>query len=298
MVENIARHRFTLQAAKIVAFATLIATALTACGSSARTDAGASEHSYDAVLHMIPNNGHELAFYVIPGQLPAIVLDAGGGADASYWKTLAPELARETGSQIITYDRAGTGRSDEIPGPWSPRDAAADLRAGLTQLGLPHDVVLVSHSLAGEVATYIVNEYPDQVSGAVLVDANLPEFFTDDETAKIVAANEQQIAALRDQPSTKQTRELLAQAADYGPTHLAYHQMSWPQGILAVILVSSSTPFEAPEDAQLWRNAQAQFTAAAPYRRLIVADNRSHEIPIDRPDVVGKAVMDMIGRIH
>ncbi|MFJ4653193.1 alpha/beta fold hydrolase [Nocardia sp. NPDC088792] len=239
---------------------------------------------------MISNNGHRLAFYVTPGRLPAIVLDAGGGNDASYWKQLAPALAARTGSEIITYDRAGAGRSDEVPGPWKAQDAASDLEAGLTQLGVAGRVILVAHSLAGEVATYFVDDHPDQVAGAVLVDADLPEFFTESETAKIVAANESQIAALQAQPSTRETRQLLAEAADYGPVHLAYHKMSWPQTVPAIAIVSAATPFDTPDDARLWKDAQADFVGEAPNRRLILAENSSHDVPLDRPDVVIGAI--------
>ncbi|MFI1920051.1 alpha/beta fold hydrolase [Nocardia sp. NPDC020380] len=246
-----------------------------------------------AAPQMISNDGHRLAFYVTPGKLPAIVLDAGGGNDASYWKDLVPALSARTGSEVITYDRTGSGLSDEVPGPWKAQAAASDLEAGLTQLGVAGRVILVAHSLAGEIATYFVNDHPDQVAGAVLVDANLPEFFTKSETAKIVAANQSQITALQAQPSTRETRQLLAQAADFGPVHLAYHEMSWPPSIPATAIVSSSTPFDTPDDALLWKAAQADFVAEASNRRLIVADNSSHDIPIDRPDVVIAAIEQM-----
>lgn len=251
-----------------------------------------------ATPQMISSGGHRLAFYVTPGRKPAIVLDAGGGDDASYWKDLVPALAERTGSEIITYDRAGAGRSDEVPGPWKAQDAAADLDAGLTQLGVAGPVILVAHSLAGEVATYFVNAHPDRVAGAVLVDANLPEFFTDSETAAIVAANESQIAALQAQPSTRETRQLLAEAADYGPVHRAYHQMSWPPCVPAIAIVSGTTPFDTPGDARLWRAAQAEFVGEAPNRRLVVAENSSHDVPIDRPDVVIEAIQQMVDRVH
>jgi len=125
---------------------------------------------------MITNQGHRLAFYVTPGHLPAIVLDSGGGLDASYWKNLVPTLATATGSEIVTYDRAGLGASDEIPGPWKPEDAVSDLDTGLRQLGLTRRVILVSHSEAGEIATYFVREHPGIVEAAMLVDATRRSF--------------------------------------------------------------------------------------------------------------------------
>jgi pimeloyl-ACP methyl ester carboxylesterase len=245
-------------------------------------------------VHMISNGDHSLAFYVTPGRLPAIVLDAGGGEDSSYWKEMAPALAKKTGSMIVTYDRGGMGKSDEVPGPWKVENAVSDLETGLTKLGITRDVVLVSHSQAGEVATYFAKENPKLLADAVLVDASLPDFFTDDEIAKIEAANKAQIAALKDQPSTKQTRQLQATAADWGPMHRAYHKVSWPQNIPATAIVSAKTPFETPEDAQLWRDAQQQFVNAAPNRNLVTAERSSHDIAVDRPDVIVEAVEKML----
>ncbi|MEU1626074.1 alpha/beta hydrolase [Streptomyces sp. NPDC020096] len=249
-------------------------------------------------LHMITNNGHKLAFYVTPGRLPAIVLDAGGGLDASYWKKIVPVLAKSTGSEIITYDRSGEGQSSDVPGPWKAQNAVSDLAAGLTQLGATKNVVLVSHSLAGEIATYFVRQHPHWITSAVLVDASLPEFYTDSETAKLVAANEQQIAALKGQPQTRATRQLLAVAENYGPVHLAYHKQTWPQNVPATAIVSSQTPFTTTSDAQLWRQAQQEFVSAAPNRRLVVAQHSSHDIPIDRPDVVINAVQETVKQVR
>ncbi|MDH6705286.1 pimeloyl-ACP methyl ester carboxylesterase [Kitasatospora sp. MAA19] len=299
-------------AALALAGVTVTAGTLSACGTAKTQDPrpattttgttpGATSSTAAAVepsLHMITNEGHKLAFYVTPGRLPAIVLDAGGGLDASYWNKLAPELAKNTGSEVITYDRTGEGKSDDAPGPWKAQNAAADLAAGLTQLGITKNVVLVSHSLAGEIATAFVQQHPDRIAGAVLVDANLPQFFTDSETAKLVAANTPQLDALRQAPQTRATRQLLAEAADYGPVHLAYHKLVWPRSVPATAIVSSQTPFPTPDDAQLWRQAQQDFVDAAPNRHLVVAENSSHDIPTDRPDVVINAVQDMVNQVR
>jgi len=276
--------------AAVVAASTLAGCA--AAPSPAATPASAHSPEVTSTRHVLAVNGHTLAFHVTPGRLPAIVLDAGGGLDSSYWKKIVPKLAERTGSEIITYDRAGEGASQEVPGPWKAQNAAADLHEGLRQLGVTHDVILVSHSLAGEIATHFVNAYPHVAVGAVLVDANLPQFFTDAETARIAAANQQQIEELKSKPSTRQTRQLLAEADDYGPVHQAYHRMTWPSSVPATAIVSSQTPFDTSDDARLWRKSQAEFVAAAPNRRLVTAAHSSHDIPIDRPGVVIDAIAD------
>jgi pimeloyl-ACP methyl ester carboxylesterase len=282
---SIVRRRALAAASALAALAFVTS----ACSSSQHS--GSQHSSTTPSPRMISNGGHRLAFYVTPGRLPAIVLDSGGGSDASYWKNLVPVLARDTGSEVIAYDRAGMGASDEVPGPWTVQDATADLGAGLTALGLTHDVVLVSHSEAGEIATCFANQHPGWIAGAVLVDASLPDFYTDSEISRIVAVNQQQIAALASQPSTKQTRQLQAVAQNYAPWHTTYHQMSWPRNIPATVIASAKTPFDAsPSDAQLWREAQTSFAAEAPNRRLITAAGTSHDVPLDRPDIVIQAV--------
>lgn len=245
---------------------------------------------------MISANGHELAFYVTPGNLPAIVLDAGGGLDHSQWKKIVPVLAKRTGSTIITYDRSGLGKSSYVPGAWKAQDAASDLAAGLKQLGVTNNVVLVSHSLAGEIATYFVRKHPDWVSGAVLVDASLPQFYTDSETARLVAAKKSKVEALKKKPRTDKTRQFLSLAADYGPAHRAYHKLSWPTSVAATVIVSAKTPFPTHKDARLWRDAQQKFANAARNRKLVVAEHSSHNIPGDRPDAVVHAVEDMMNQ--
>jgi pimeloyl-ACP methyl ester carboxylesterase len=260
--------------------------------------ASAAGSGTDSTLHLITSQGHKLAFHVTPGHLPAIVLDAGGGLDSSYWNSIVPVLAKNTGAEVITYDREGMGASDPVPGPWEAQNAVSDLETGLTDLGAAHDVILVSHSEAGEIATYITGQHPGQFAGAVLVDASVPQFSTDTEIARVAAATQAQvkaIQALKPASVTKADRQLLAVAAGYVADQRAYHQVTWPTSVPATVIVSSQTPFptSAP-DAQAWRTAQAEFAKAAPNRQLVTAAHSSHDIPLDRPDIVEAQIEAMV----
>ncbi|HUQ55695.1 alpha/beta hydrolase [Lentzea sp.] len=277
-----------------VVSAVLAAVSLTAVSAPAATSSPSS------ATRKVTNAEHDLVFHVIDGKLPALVLDAGGGLSSSYWKDLAPRLAKATGSKVITYDRAGEGKSDEVSGPWRVENAVSDLEAGLRALGVTKKVVLVSHSIAGEVATTFVNKYPGWVSGAVLVDANVPDFFTDEMLTAFEPVIEQQRAALLAQPSTKNNRQLLAVMVDYAATHRAFHRLSWPLDVPVTAIVTSETPFaDSPEAAQLWRDAQARFAQAGPGRKHVVAENTTHEgIATERPDVIAGAVEDVLKTIR
>ncbi len=246
------------------------------------------------VTQMIPRDGHNIAFHIHRGSPPVIVLDAGGGLDSSYWNALVPELAKRTGCKIITYDRAGFGRSDEVPGPWSVLSATEDLANGLQRLGATHHVILVSHSIAGEIATYLARLHPQWISGVVLVDANVPQFFTDEAIDRATAAYAPIIAATKAAPASQAGRQLLAVSESFRETSQAFHRVTWPASVPAIVIVSERTPFEAAQDAQWWREAHQEFVNGASNRKLVVAERSSHDVAHDRPDVIIEAVADLV----
>ena len=236
---------------------------------------------------------HHLAFHVTPGHTPIIVLDAGGGLDSSYWNTLVPELARRTGSEIITYDRAGFGDSDELKPPFRIQDAVADLTTGLEQLGATHDLILVPHSFAGEIATRLTLQHPDWVSGAVLVDTNVPEFFTDAEIQRWTQETAPQLTAMKAGHQDKSTRSMEAILATFPADGRAFRQLRWPSTIPCIVIVSEKTPFPPGSSAELWRQAHVAFAEAASNRTIMVARGSSHDVAHDRPDLIIQSIVDM-----
>ncbi|MFC5673842.1 alpha/beta fold hydrolase [Streptomyces incanus] len=305
------RRRPTYRVLSALALLTLTAGAVTACSNNDSASKPAASHSATSSaspgagrpgaskLHMITNDGHRLAFHVTQGNGHTIVLDSGGGEDSSYWKDLVPKLHADTGATVITYDRAGMGKSDVVPGPWKVESAVSDLRSGLEQLGVTKNVILVSHSQAGEIANYFAKENPKTLSGAVLVDANLPPFFTDEEIARLVAVSQPQIDAAKKDPDKPQNRQLISTAENFVPAHKAFHKVTWPDAVPATVIVSGKTPLDgSPVDAQRWRDAAASFAQDGPNRTLVTAKGSSHEVPKDRPDLVLKEIEDMVATQH
>jgi pimeloyl-ACP methyl ester carboxylesterase len=117
--------------------------------------------------------------------------------------------------------------------------------------------------------------------------------------AAILAAGAFLVGALTAcEASGAPTVTTLSRVPDADPAlRMVSNEISWPTEVPATVIVSAKTPFDAPGDAQLWRAAQAQFAGAAPNRQLVVAENSSHEIPIDRPDVVIKAVDNLANKL-
>jgi pimeloyl-ACP methyl ester carboxylesterase len=278
-------RRSWLDAAKIVSLSLLLPFS---------TGAHAENHQpAAAVTKMISRAGHKTAFHVREGSSPVIVLDAGGGADSSYWDTLVPELANRTGSKIITYDRAGFGRSDVVPGPWSLQGATDDLANGLKKLGATQNVILVSHSLAGEIATYLASQHPKWLTGVVLVDANVPQVYTDSFIDRAEAIYAPIIAATKAAPPSQQGRQLLALSESFRETSQEFHKATWPAEVPAIVIVAEHPPFEAEADVKWWKDAHRQFVDGAKNRKFVAADRSSHDVAHDRPDLIIQAIEEL-----
>jgi pimeloyl-ACP methyl ester carboxylesterase len=120
---------------------------------------------------------------------PTVVFVSGGGDRAETWsETLDPSqqavlpAIAET-NRVCAYDRPGTilavgegaedflpSRSGPVPQPTTLEDGAADLHALLGASGERGPYVVVGHSMGGVIARLYASEYPQDVSGLVLID--------------------------------------------------------------------------------------------------------------------------------
>jgi pimeloyl-ACP methyl ester carboxylesterase len=124
---------------------------------------------------MIDVGGHRLYIECSGSGGPAVILQAGLGASSSSWAGIAPAVA--TTATVCAYDRAGHGRSDEA-GPQDGIALATDLHTLLERAGIPGPYVLVGHSSGGPYVRVFAAQYPDEVAGMVLLDAQPPDAFT------------------------------------------------------------------------------------------------------------------------
>jgi pimeloyl-ACP methyl ester carboxylesterase len=98
---------------------------------------------------------------------PALVFVHGWSCDRSYWSGQVVHFAEQY--QVVTVDLAGHGESGSGRRAWTMPAFGADVVAVIENLDL-RELVLVGHSMGGDVIVEVALALPDRVAGLVWAD--------------------------------------------------------------------------------------------------------------------------------
>src|SRR5512140_2116427 len=129
----------------------------------------ADAKAYPPPGKMVDVGGYRLHINCTGSGSPTVVIESGWGASSAGWAWVQPEVAKTT--RVCTYDRAGMGWSEASPEPRTAREYAKELHTLLTNAKEPGPYVLVGHSMGGYTVLVYAHDYPAEVSGLVLIDA-------------------------------------------------------------------------------------------------------------------------------
>jgi pimeloyl-ACP methyl ester carboxylesterase len=113
------------------------------------------------------SDGVAIAYQVAGSGNPTLVFVHGWCCDRSYWDAQVPYFARQY--QVVTVDLAGHGDSGLNRDTWTTRTFGDDVVAVVKELGLKQ-IVLISHSIGGEIIAEAALRMPQRVIGLVGVD--------------------------------------------------------------------------------------------------------------------------------
>jgi pimeloyl-ACP methyl ester carboxylesterase len=122
---------------------------------------------------LVDVGGYRMHIYCLGRGSPTVILDSGLGDSYISWEKVQPAIAQFT--RVCSYDRAGLGYSDSIPGPRTSEVMAEELHELLHNAGIAPPYIMVGHSMAGYNVHLYASVYPLEVAGMVLVDASHPE---------------------------------------------------------------------------------------------------------------------------
>ncbi|MBI1339416.1 alpha/beta fold hydrolase [bacterium] len=132
----------------------------------------ASDHPVEGRL--VDIGGRRIHLNCIGEGSPTLVFQAGGDVSGALAWTPVHQRAAEV-SRACTYSRAGVLWSDPAPGPFTPEEAATDLKAALDAAGETGPFVLIGHSRGGLYNLIFASMYRAEVAGLIFADSSHPD---------------------------------------------------------------------------------------------------------------------------
>jgi pimeloyl-ACP methyl ester carboxylesterase len=222
--------------------------------------------------------GYELAYECLGEGEPTVVLEAGlGAAGTCEFVGFIDQVAAIT--RVCTYDRAGTGTSDDRPDGAHVTAGlmAEELHRLLDVLEIKEPVVLVGHSYGGMPVRAFEGGYPSDVAGMVLIDVSsepeVPIYERLDAGPWIDRTDRIDIHAT--------VRELHA-AGDLGDIPLV---------VVTAGIIEDEWLATVPD---LAARAQARLAGLSSNAYEVVASDSGHFVHRDAPDVVLAAIEEVV----
>lgn len=251
---------------------------------------------------------------------PTVVIESGWGDMSASWGWVQPEVAKST--RVCTYDRAGMGWSEPSPQPRTARQFALELHTLLANANVPGPYVLVGHSLGGYTIQVFAHDYPAEVSGLVLIDAQdlpasdgatpnpapkpggaslLPSLMARIGLARLLA---RPLGSIQDlPPKEKQAFKALSVTPRFAQTFFdegrgmseggAQARAVTTLGALPIIVLSRGQDQDAKHTA-----AQADLLQLSTNSQQIFADQSGHRIMIDQPEAAIEAILQMVQQVR
>ena len=128
-------------------------------------------------------------FNYIVGSKPAVVFESGSGVESSHWNNIMLSLSSKVDNAIISYDRAGYGKSDLPKEPYQIENEILWLRKGLEHLGYEGSILYVGHSYAYYLLKMYEASYNDSIYSLVYIDpvTDVPSFAPELIVSKLVS---------------------------------------------------------------------------------------------------------------
>lgn len=231
-------------------------------------------------------DGHDVEIATAgSGGAATVVFEAGLGDDWTSWDTVANQVAQHT--RIFAYSRPGYGASSPATTPRNARQIVEELRALLAHEGYRPPYVLVGHSMGGTYMELFAKAYPDEVTGAVLVDPRHRDFLATCEAAGLDSCGI---------PDHLLATQAASEIAEYQAFALASDEIrgAGTFGAYPVRVLTATDHPVSPAREELWATMLGELAAEASNGEQIMVPGAGHYIQLDRPAVVVQAILDVV----
>jgi pimeloyl-ACP methyl ester carboxylesterase len=232
--------------------------------------------------------------YITAGSgTPTVVFESGLGDGKEVWAPVFRALSRH--SRVLAYDRAGYGESAGSDLPRNGRQMVEELRALLQTENFPAPYILVGHSLGGTLVKLFVRMYPAEVAGVVLVDARAADF-----TKRCRHVGVRRF--LYEPPVSWLWWGGQAKRRELEAVPLIQQQArragAFPH-VPLIVLTHGKVALHWPKVVtKIWAMSQHSMSRMSRLGRIRVCDDSGHHVHRDRPDLVARAVWNVVNAVR
>jgi pimeloyl-ACP methyl ester carboxylesterase len=232
---------------------------------------------------------------------PTLVLESGGGESAAQWNRILPELAKQT--RVISYSRAGFGKSGASTRPGSAQLSVSELHQLLQALGETGPVVIAGHSWGGLLARLYASTFPTEVIGLVLIDGTHEAQYARWEMLNPALKIADSIRA-RASKAPPSARDLLEQVLSVEAAQRVDGMQPLRDLPLAVITAMKPCPPERewtcrdPRALALWRQLHAEWSAQSTSSLHMVSARTGHYVMNDQPTLIVDGVRFVLDHVR
>ncbi len=238
---------------------------------------------------LVDVGGHRLRLERMGRGTPTVVFEAGLAQPRTTWGRVPNDVAEF--AQVVIYDRANLGDSDEINQQRTSKQTVADLRAMLNAAGVATPYVLVGHSFGGLNARLFASQFPDEVAGIVLVDASHEDEYG--RYAELMTEPQRTDYLKHEGGGNYEKIDLLASAEEI--------RVAVPIKPLPLVVVSVSGKRETAikhDREKIHDELQLLLSRLSPYGTQILAEDSGHFVQLDRPELVTNAIRNVVEQVR
>lgn len=278
----------------------------------------ADAKAYPPPGKMVDVGGFRLHIHCTGSGSPTVVIESGWGDSSASWGWVQPEVAKTT--RVCSYDRAGMGWSEASPYPRNAREYAKELHTLLEKANEPGPYVLVGHSMGGYTVLVYAHDYPEQVSGLVMIDTQdlpaspaytpaskpgggnaLPSLLAHTGLMRVLAGP---LGSVENLPEGEKQAYTAFAVAPRGVQTVADEFMGMSEGgaqarevttlgALPLIVLSRGKDQDAKHTA-----AQAALLQLSTNSQQFFADKSGHPIMIEQPEAAIAAIVRMVDLVR
>lgn len=236
---------------------------------------------------LIDVGGYNLHFSIYKGKGTPILFESGSNAWSTDWDSILPAIYKITETTLITYDRAGFGKSEINSKDTNLLNhgiekGVNELEIALEKLGYDSEIISVCHSYGGFYSTLFTNHHPKKVKYVVRLDASIVQAFTDENLRLYHSQKVDKSIGLGKYYETN----------NFQNTVRLMRKINFPTTV-PVIDIIAGIPYhtKTKEQTKEFEKAHIDFVNASPNRQLIIATESGHDIKFDNPNLVINAII-------